>query len=31
VVAVRARAELRVRELCEAAEVPYTAIGFVAC
>jgi phosphoribosylformylglycinamidine synthase subunit PurL len=27
VVAVRARAELRVRELCEATGVPYTAIG----
>lgn len=24
---MRARAEVRVRELCEAAEVPYTAIG----
>ena len=27
VVAVQARAELRVRELCEATGVPYTAIG----
>jgi phosphoribosylformylglycinamidine synthase subunit PurL len=27
VVAVRARAEMRVRELCEATGVPYTAIG----
>ena len=27
VVAVRARAELRVRELCQATGVPYTAIG----